>query len=113
MFYEQIERKPPVYLRLLLPIPIRTEGRKSEVGDVATCLYRGWPLAQAGYRDRGEPSITSFEVVEQTRRLRPAAMRLSKGGYTLDRERADGGTDVSLETNYNVEPQAALRSGGW
>ncbi len=30
MFYEQIEERPPLHLRLLLPRPIRTEGRKSK-----------------------------------------------------------------------------------
>jgi len=32
--YEQIETRPPLVLRLLLPLPVRTEGRKSEPGDV-------------------------------------------------------------------------------
>src|SRR5512133_589493 len=31
MFYEQIERRPPWLLRLLLPIPVRTEGRAIEI----------------------------------------------------------------------------------
>ena len=37
MFYEQIEERPPLYLRLLLPLPIRTGGVKSNVGDQVTC----------------------------------------------------------------------------
>ena len=41
MFYEQIDETPPLPLRLLLPVPTRTEGRKSEVGDEARCIYQG------------------------------------------------------------------------
>ena len=44
MFYEQIAERPPLHLRLLLPLPIGTEGPKSQVGDEARCLYEGGHL---------------------------------------------------------------------
>jgi hypothetical protein len=44
MFYEEIALRPPLHLRLLLPVPVRTDGRKSHVGDEARCLYEGGHL---------------------------------------------------------------------
>ena len=39
LFYEEIGGRPPTHLRLLLPVPIRTEGKVSEVGGEAMCFY--------------------------------------------------------------------------
>jgi hypothetical protein len=44
LFYEELGGRPPLQLRLLLPIPIRTVGQVSEVGDEAICLYEGGHL---------------------------------------------------------------------
>ena len=56
LFYEQIEQRPPLLLRLLLPLPIRTDGSKFEVGDEATVLVRGRTPAQTHHpRRRGPP----------------------------------------------------------
>ena len=97
MFYEQIEKHPPLLLRLLLPIPIRTEGRKSEVGDEARCYY------ESGHLVKRVTQITpgwnyAFEVVEQRLALR-RAIRLLGGAYMLN-ELLDGRTQVALETRY-------------
>ena len=101
IFYEQIAERPPLHLRLLLPLPIRTEGRKSEVGDDARCVYEGGHLLKRVTRiDRGRRY--EFEVVEQDLTV-GGGMRLLGGGYTL-RELPDGRAEVALETRY-VSPK--------
>lgn len=100
MFYEQIEQAPPFYLRWLLPVPVRTEGRKSQVGDEARCLYVGGHLIKQV--TRVEPgSLYAFAVTEQQLDV-GNGMRLSNGAYTL-RALPDGGTAVTLSTHYVSE----------
>jgi hypothetical protein len=96
-FYEQIEKRPPLVLRLLLPIPIRTQGRQLEAGNEIKCVY------QDGYLVKRVTRITpgwnySFEVVEQNLPLR-RGIKLSGGSYTL-RKLPGGATEVALETRY-------------
>ena len=101
MFYEQIDEPPPLDLRLLLPVPMRTEGRKSRIGDEARCVYSGGHLikrvthVEAGRHYR-------FEIVEQELAI-GRGIRLSGGGYTL-REIAGGRTEITLATRY-VSPR--------
>jgi len=97
MFYEELGGRPPLHLRLLLPVPIRTEGKISEVGDVAVCLYEGGHLLKRLTRiERGD--LYEFEVAEQALRV-GGGMRLSGGRYGLT-PLADGRTEVSVETRY-------------
>ena len=97
MFYEEIGGQPPLRLRLLLPVPIRTEGRVSEVGDEAKCLYEGGHLLKRITQiERGD--LYEFEVAEQEL-LVGGGMRLSGGRYTL-RELSAGRTEVAIETRY-------------
>ena len=97
VFYEQIEKKPPFYLRWLLPVPIRTEGSKSSVGDEALCLYVGGHLIKR--ITRIEPGrLYAFSVVEQQLDV-GGGMRLSNGSYEL-RPLPGGGTEVSVMTRY-------------
>jgi hypothetical protein len=97
MFYEQIGKRPPLLLRLLLPIPIRTEGRKSEVGDEVKCEYvSGHLLKRVIHVAHGRDYV--FEVIEQNLSL-GAGVKLLGGGYTV-RELPGGGTQVSLQTSY-------------
>jgi hypothetical protein len=96
MFYEQIDQRPPWYLRLLLPVPIRTEGRKSIVGDEALCLYVGGHLVKRV--TRLEPyRLYGFAVIEQN--LDVGGIVLSHGEYAL-RALPDGGTEVGIVTHY-------------
>jgi hypothetical protein len=97
MFYEEIARRPPLYLRLLLPRPVRTEGRKSNVGDEARCLYEGGHLRKRVTQlDRGR--FYEFAVVEQDLAV-GGGMKLLSGGYSL-RELPNGCTEVALATSY-------------
>jgi hypothetical protein len=97
LFYEQIDRRPPLHLRLLLPVPIRTEGRKSEVGDRALCLYEGGHLVKrVTHVERARRY--EFEVVEQSVAI-GGGLRLSGGAYAL-RELPRGRTEVAVDTRY-------------
>jgi hypothetical protein len=98
LFYEEIGGRPPAHLRLLLPMPIRTEGKVSEVGSETLCLYEGGHLLKR--ITRVEPGqFYEFEVAEQSISV-GGSMRLSGGGYSL-RELPDGTTEVAVETRYS------------
>ena len=97
LFYEEIGGRPPTHLRLLLPVPIRTEGKVSEVGGEAMCLYEGGHLLKRVTRiERGH--FYEFEVAEQELAV-GGGMRLSGGRYTL-RALPDGQTELAVETRY-------------
>ena len=97
MFYEQIGKRPPLLLRLLLPVPIQTKGRKSEVGDQVTCQYlNGHLLKRVTHVNRGRDY--AFEVIEQNLAL-GGGIRLSGGGYT-QRPLPGGRTEVAIKTRY-------------
>ncbi len=96
LYYEQIDRPPPLLLRLLLPAPVRTEGRKSAVGDEALCVYAGGHLRKRVTAiDRGR--FYGFAVVEQA--LAIGGVRLLGGGYRIE-ALGDGRAEVALETRY-------------
>ncbi len=104
MFYEQIERRPPLHLRLLLPAPMRAEGRRSAVGDETRCIYdKGHLLKRltriAPWRQCG------FDIVEQNLAI-GGGIRLTGGSYTL-LELPGGSTRIELETRYvsSVRPR--------
>lgn len=97
VFYEELGGRPPLHLRLLLPVPIRNVGKVSDVGDEATCLYEGGHLLKRITRiEKGD--LYEFEVAEQALSV-GGGMRLSGGRYTL-RGLSDGQTEVSVETRY-------------
>jgi len=101
IYYEQIAERSPLLLRLLLPQPIRTEGRKWAVGDEIRCLY------ESGHLIKRVTKIETglhygFEVVEQDLAL-GRGIRLLGGSYTL-RRLGDRHTEVALETRY-VSPR--------
>ncbi len=97
MFYEQLDQRPPLHLRLLLPVPIRTLGEKSHVGDEARCLYEGGHLikritaVEPGHR-------YAFDVIEQSLPI-GGGMTLVGGEYRLD-DQPLGATVVTLSTRY-------------
>ena len=97
MFYEQIEKRAPWLLRLLLPVPLRTEGGPRQVGDQVRCLYRNGYLIKRVIRLTQE-SQYAFEVIEQNLAL-GGGIRLAGGSYAL-RALPDGRTEVALETLY-------------
>lgn len=97
MFYEQLDERPPFYLRWLLPVPQRTVGSKSQVGDEALCLYVGGHLVKRVTRIEHE-RLYAFEVIEQKLDV-GGGMQLCDGSYVL-RPLPDGTTEVSTSTHY-------------
>jgi hypothetical protein len=97
MYYEQIPYVPPLHLRLVLPAPVRTEGRRSAVGDETRCVYdRGHLLKRVTCID--PKRHYGFDVVEQDLAI-GGGIRLTGGSYTLA-ELPDGSTRIALETRY-------------
>lgn len=106
-FYEQIPLPPPIHLRLLLPAPLRAEGRWSAVGDETKCVYdKGHLLKRVSRIDPWR--YYGFDVVEQKLAIR--GIRLTGGSYTL-LELPDGSTRIELETRYvsSVRPRMLRR----
>jgi hypothetical protein len=96
-FYEQLAERPPLYLRLLLPVPVRIEGKKSEVGDEAVCVYdRGQLVKRVTEVDRAR--ALGFVVSSQELAV-GGGMRLAGGKYTL-RALPHGRTELALSTRY-------------
>ena len=86
-----------MHLRVLLPVPVGTEGNVSAVGDLAKCLYERGHLVKR--ITRLEPhEVYEFEVTEQALLL-GRGLRLSRGRYAL-RALPDGRTEVGVETRY-------------
>jgi hypothetical protein len=97
IFYEQIPSRPPLHLRILLPGPMRAEGRRSDVGDETRCVYDGGYLLKRVTRI--DPwRYYGFDVVEQDLPI-GGGIRLEGGSYTLV-ELPDGSTRIGLETRY-------------
>lgn len=97
MFYEQIEKRPALFLRLALPAPMRTEGRKWEVGNEVKCHYlSGHLLKRVTQINRGRNY--AFEIIEQHLMI-GGGIRLLGGGYTLS-ELPQGRTQVAINTSY-------------
>jgi hypothetical protein len=95
MFYEQIPSRPPVHLRLLLPAPMRAEGRRAAIGDETRCVYdKGHLLKRVTRIDPWRHY--GFDVVEQELSI-PGGILLTGGSYTLF-ELPDGSTRIELET---------------
>ena len=97
MFYEQLDEPPPLHLRLLLPVPIETVGRKSEVGDEVRCVYQGGHLIKR-ITEIDPGRHYAFEVVEQSLPV-GGGMTLAGGNYSL-REIAPGRSEITVATRY-------------
>ena len=97
IFYEEVKERPPLHLRILLPVPIRADGDKKQVGGEAMCLYEGGHLVKRATRIV-EPELYEFEIARQALSV-GGSMKLSGGRYTL-REVAPERTEVSVETRY-------------
>jgi hypothetical protein len=97
VFYEEVKERPPWFLRLLLPVPVRTQGEKSRVGGEAICLYESGHLLKRTTHIV-ENELYQFEVVEQQLPV-GGSMRLHGGWYRL-RELADGRTELAVQTRY-------------
>jgi len=96
-FYEQVDHEPPLYLRLMLPKPLRAEGKKAAVGDVTRCVYRRGHIAKR--ISQVEPGrLLAFDVIEQDIHFEHD-VRLKDGNFRLEPD-GDGKTRVILTTRY-------------
>lgn len=98
LFYEQIDRPPPLLLRLLLPRPLGTEGSKAAVGDQSTCLYESGHLLKR-VTEIDPMRLYAFSVVEQQLTLGRGIV-LNGGAYSL-RTLQDAGTELRVTTHYS------------
>jgi hypothetical protein len=106
MTYEEVDHEPPLLLKLALPKPIRSEGKKSAVGDVVRCIY-----------DRGRLCKQITEVIPQRRlsfivtqqQLAFVDVKLLGGRFEFAPHGA--GTKVTLTTEYEqvLRPEAVWR----
>ncbi len=64
VFFEEVRHAPPFLLRLALPRPVRSEGKKTETGGIVRCVYeRGHIVKQI--TDVREDRLLAFRVLEQ------------------------------------------------
>jgi phytoene synthase len=99
VFYEEIDARPPLHVRLMLPAPVATVGSKSRVGDEAKCLYDGGHLIKRV--TRLDPCVEyRFEIAEQALEV-GGGIRLLGGSYSF-RELPGGGTEIALTTRYHA-----------
>lgn len=96
LFYEEVPRRPLWFLRVFLPRPVRTEGRKTEVGALIRCTYDGGLLIKR--ITAVEPArLVRFEVLEQRLGV-DDCVSMGEGSYEI---RRDGdGSEVVLTTWY-------------
>lgn len=94
--YEEVKRKPPWWLRVLLPQPVGTKGDKTQVGAAVPCRYEDGELIKKIKAARA-PWYLAFDVVDQ--RVGIERWLVARGGsYTI---RANGpGSEVELMTRY-------------
>lgn len=97
MFYEEIQSQPPALLKLVLPRPIKTLGRKSDVGDMVQCQYDTGYIFKRVTRIDPE-RMYAFDVTEQKLQL-SGGIQLLGGSFQLHRT-ASGNTEITLETRY-------------
>lgn len=96
-FYEQLPGMPSWLLRVVLPVPVRTDRRAWEAGVETRCVYdRGFIVKRLTRVER--PHRCEFDVVQQRLDLR-GGIRLVAGRYELT-GRAGGTTQLELETLY-------------
>ncbi|HEY5373191.1 MAG TPA: hypothetical protein VIK01_05865 [Polyangiaceae bacterium] len=96
MFYEDVPQRPRTLLRLLLPMPVNSQGNKLSVGATVRCQYtRGHLLKLI---TTVEPArLLAFEVLEQQLGIERYA-RACEGSYRF--AATDGGTELALTTRY-------------
>ena len=96
IFYEEVPRRPPWFLRIFLPRPIRTDGEKMRVGAIVLCTYDGGHLLKR--ITAVEPArLVRFDVLEQRLGVEDC-VSMSQGSYEI--RAAEAGSEVVLTTHY-------------
>ena len=99
-FYEHIAIRPSWLLRTVLPVPVRTTGAYSAVGNVSRCLYSdgGYLTKQIRRIEAGQR--IDFDIIEQT--IRYAGRIALKGGTIRIEPGNDGTCSVEMTTHYEL-----------
>jgi hypothetical protein len=99
-FYEHIAIRPSWLLRTVLPVPLRTTGAYSAVGNVSRCLYSDGGYLTKRIRRIDVGRRIDFDIIEQTIRY---AGRIALKGGTIRIEPGDDGTcSVEMTTHYEL-----------
>jgi hypothetical protein len=100
-FYEHIATQPTFLLRTVLPVPQRTSGAYSKVGDVSRCMYSDGGYLTKRIAHIAEGERIDFNIIEQS--IRYADSILLRGG-TIDIEsHGDDTCSVRMLTRYEVK----------
>ncbi len=95
-FYEDVPRRPGLFLLALLPRPIRSVGEKTRVGASVRCEYDGGHLVKR--ITVAEPGqLLRFEVLEQQLGIENS-VSMGEGSYEI--RPSAGGSEVFLTTHY-------------
>jgi len=98
LFYEDVSGRAPLLLRLLLPLPLRTEGDKSREGADVCCRYRtGYLVKRMLVVDA--PRLVRFQVVEQHIGMEGYITAL-EGSHEFSPSASGAGTEATLTTLY-------------
>jgi hypothetical protein len=97
MFYEDVDAEPPPLARIGLPLPQRTVGKMTGVGDFVRCVYSTGHLVKRV--TEFEPGRRlGFDVIEQ-HGIEDRSAELLRGSFAF--EALPGGrTRITLETVY-------------
>lgn len=103
-FYEHIAIRPSWFLRTVLPVPTRTTGSYSKVGNVSRCLY-----SDGGYLAKQITGLVGgqrieFDIIEQS--IRYAGRIVLKGGTIQIQSDDDGTSSVRMVTRYELHRAA-------
>jgi len=99
-FYEHIAITPSWLLRTVLPVPFRTTGCYSEVGNVSRCLYSDGGYLTKRIRHIEAGRRIDFDIIEQT--IRYAGRIALKGGTIRVDPRDDGTCSIEMVTRYEL-----------
>lgn len=96
-FYEHVNKKPNLFLRLSLPIPQEVEGHHDKVGDTCRCKY-----SDGGYLTKRITRIIDkhrieFEVIEQSIRYQDTIKLL---GGIIEVQKKDNNSSIVKMTTY-------------
>lgn len=106
-FYEEVTKRPGVFLLALLPRPIRSEGEKTRVDASVRCVYEGGHMVKR--ITAAEPEhLLRFEVLEQHLGIENC---LSTGEGSYEILPAQNGSEVLLTTHYrgHLRPRSLWR----
>jgi hypothetical protein len=99
VFYEEVKHRVPFLLRLALPRPVRSEGKKTAEGDIVRCIYEHGYLSKRITRlENGK--LLAFEVIEQKLHFERDVQLLDGSFEVESAEGAGAAASVVLTTRY-------------